>query len=58
MDVDEYKLGDARNEIDDFRIEWPLKSHVTHANLRVSVRVMSRPQKLDEETFRRAAKGQ
>jgi hypothetical protein len=40
MDVDEYKLGDARNENDDFRIEWPLKSSVTHADLRISVRVI------------------
>jgi hypothetical protein len=56
MDVDEYKLGDVRNQQDDFRIEWPLKSYVLHSDLKISVRVMSRPQKLDDDVFRRAAK--
>ena len=56
VDVDEYKLDDPRNTHDDFRIEWPLKSSVIDARTGVSVRVMSRPQKLDDETLSKAAK--
>jgi len=55
MDMDDYRVGDERNTKDDFRIEWPLKSYVTHSELKVSVQVMSRPQKLDDATFRKAA---
>ena len=56
MDIDEYVVRDKHNTNDDFRIEWPLKSSVTHPDLGgVSVRVMSRPQKLDDVIFRKAA---
>jgi hypothetical protein len=56
IDVDEYKLGDDRNAKDDFRIEWPLGSSVTDARTGVMVSVMSRPQKLDDETLANAVK--
>jgi hypothetical protein len=55
MDIQDYSVADERNTKDDFRIEWPLKSDVTHSELKVSVQVMSRPQKLDDVTFRKAA---
>jgi hypothetical protein len=57
MDMQDYSVGDERNTKDDFRIEWPLKSNVTHHELKVSVQVMSRPQKLDEAIFQKAAGG-
>jgi hypothetical protein len=55
MNVVEYKLDDERNATDDFHIEWPLGSTVSHEKRGLTVRVKSRPQKLDEKIFTQPA---
>jgi hypothetical protein len=55
FDVAEYKIGDARNADDDFRIEWPLGSLVADVETGAHMHVKSRAQKLEDDTIVKAA---
>jgi hypothetical protein len=57
VNIDEYRLGELRDEVNDFRIEWPRHTTVVDADTGATVRVETRAQRLDDETLARAAAG-